>query len=758
MLAAMRRRPVSALLVIVALGLSTQLAAQEITALVDERALGSWQAVEREARDFEAENPGVKVRLIDGGGASGARDKVKFMLAGGMPLDLIRIDVTEFSAYLADGALRSIEALSAADPDFDAAESFGVLDGFRDPEGRLYGLVQTFTPYVMYANRSLLARAGIPWPKPDWTWDDLLEACRRATRDENGDGKTDVYGISLTQWLQAVLPWIWQNGGDIVDAKGERASIGEPAAVEAFGFLRRLLHEEKVASFDATFEDQLRRGLFQAGRTAFYGPVGYWEVYRFRDIADFEWDVLPLPRRRRAATSIAMQGYVIPRTSRRPDLAYRFMRRLAGPRLQSVYAEIGNGVPGLRAVAFSKSFLQPDRPPASASVFLDVLGDARIMGARANWRQIESLCQAELEGILLGGSADVDGLCRGMARKIDAYLERERRRAQKPRVPIGASVGAIGVPAVVLAIALALLLRPPRGVRSERYAAAAFLGPWYLGFVLFVLVPTLTSLFLVFSEWSPVRPPEDVGFVGAENLVRLLDDPAFAASFRATALYTALAVPIGIALGLGLAILVRRDTTLNQALRTVYYLPSIISPVVIAALWRSLLDADNGFINRALAVLGIAGPPWLRSTAWVVPAFVLMSLWSTGSTMLVFLTGLKRLDPRLEEAARLDGAGPWRRLRHVILPGLAPVLAFNVVVGVVSAFQIFAPAFVLTQGGPGDASRFLVLYVYETAFRFFEMGYGATVAWVIFVVLALATAALVGALRKRLPFAREVAA
>src|SRR5262249_30830712 len=154
----------------------------------------------------------------------------------------------------------------------------------RDARGHLYGLPSTFTPYVMYYNRDLLASAGLDPPRPGWTWDEFAAACRAVTRDRDGDGRIDVWGVSLTQWLQAVAPWIWQAGGELLDQHAQRSRMGESASIEALSFLHRLLHEEGVASFDASFANQLSQGLFQAGRAAFYGPVGYWETYRFRSI------------------------------------------------------------------------------------------------------------------------------------------------------------------------------------------------------------------------------------------------------------------------------------------------------------------------------------------------------------------------------------------------------------------------------------------------------------------------------------------
>ena len=170
-------------------------------------------------------------------------------------------------------------------------------------------------------------------------------------------------------------------------------------------------------------------------------------------------------------------------------------------------------------------------------------------------------------------------------------------------------------------------------------------------------------------------------------------------------------------------------------MRTLVFVPAILSPVILGALWRWILDPERGTLNALLGRLHIEGPRWLLDPHWVVPSFVLVSLWSVGAQMLVFVAALQTLDPTLLEAARIDGAGRWRRLVHVILPQLSPVVLFNAITGTVAAFQIFAQPYVMTQGGPGDSSRFLALYVYETGFLHFDMGYASAIAWALCALL-----------------------
>ncbi|HEX6882975.1 MAG TPA: extracellular solute-binding protein [Planctomycetota bacterium] len=725
--------------------------ARELVVLAEEGHLTAWEEIQGLARSFEAEHPGLRVKLLPLGGAAGAQDKPKFLLAGGVPLDVLRIDVTELAAYAGEGALVDLAPFAARDAAWDEGAYFPeVMGALHGPRGELWGLPSTFTPYVMYVNLDRLTELGEGRPAPEWDWDEFLRLARRATEDADGDGRAERFGISLTQWLQAVCPWIWQAGGDLLDAEGTRARMAEPEFVAAMTFLRALLHEEQVASFDASFANQLTQGLFQAGRALFYGPVGYWETYRFKNLEAFRWDVLPLPRGQRAATAIAMTVYVVPRTAREPELAWEFLRRLAGPEYQRMLARIGNGVPGLVAAARSTDFLKPDVAPASEQVFLDVLAHARVQPPVASWRKIEALCQAELEGILLEPRCDVAAACARMAAKTDAYLARERERRALPALPRGALELALGLS--VLAVATLLVARrgprPDALGRREERAAWGLLVPWASGFALFLLGPALVSGLLALCEWSPLRPLADVRWAGLANVARLADDGTFHASMRATALYAVLSVPLGLALALALALLLRARSPFANVVRTVVYLPSIVAPVIVGAVFRFLLDEERGPVNELLRTIGLEGVPWLRASGWVVPSFVLVGLWSVGTQVLVFLAALQTLDPSLEEAARIDGAGRLRRLWHVVLPQLGPVLLFNLVTGTVAAFQIFAQPYVMTQGGPGDASRFLVLYLYESAFQHLDVGYASVLAWVLVLVLALLCAAiLLGARR-----------
>lgn len=264
------------------------------------------------------------------------------------------------------------------------------------------------------------------------------------------------------------------------------------------------------------------------------------------------------------------------------------------------------------------------------------------------------------------------------------------------------------------------------------------ISPWLLGFVVFTAGPMLTSLFLSFHIYDLHR----LEYVGAENYRRLFTvDPVFPKSLRVTLLYALFAVPLGVAASLALAVLLNQKVRGQRLFRTFFYLPSLVPSIASAIVWQWLLNKDNGALNGLLHWFGLPNIAWLQDEHWVLPAFVLMSLWGAGGgRMVIFLAGLQAVPESLLEAATLDGAAPGRRFRSITLPLLSPVLFFNVVMGAIGAFQVFTQAYAMTGGGPNDASRFYALYLFQTAFEQFKLGKASAMAWVLFAILLIVTA------------------
>jgi multiple sugar transport system permease protein len=260
-----------------------------------------------------------------------------------------------------------------------------------------------------------------------------------------------------------------------------------------------------------------------------------------------------------------------------------------------------------------------------------------------------------------------------------------------------------------------------------------FVSPWIVGFLLWHALPMLASLALSLARYDGIGAPR---FIGAQNYVDMFNDRLTWQSLQVTATYTLGAVSVTLVGSLLLALLLNQQLPMLGLWRTIFYLPVVTSGVAVALLWSWLLQPDFGLVNTALYnLLGIRGPRWFAEQAWVVPSFVLMASWSVGGPMLIYLAAMQGVPTHLYEAAKIDGAGPVARYRHVTLPMISPAIFFNLVLSVIGSFQVFTPAFIVTQGGPNYGSYFFVLHLYQYAFSFFKLGYASALAWLLFLIV-----------------------
>ena len=271
----------------------------------------------------------------------------------------------------------------------------------------------------------------------------------------------------------------------------------------------------------------------------------------------------------------------------------------------------------------------------------------------------------------------------------------------------------------------------------EALWAYALISPWVIGFLIWTVGPMLVSLFLSFTQYNVVNPMVWQGIANYRQL--LIGDPLFWQSLKVTLIYALMSLPTGLVVGLAVALLLNLDVPGLSVWRTIYYLPSVIAGVAVAVLWQYVLNPRFGALNWALSLIGVKGPGWLADPRWALPSLALMSLWSAGGNMILYLSALQAVPTGLYDAAKIDGANAWRRLLHVTLPMISPVIFFNLVLGTIGTFQYFTNAYIMTQGGPSNATLFYNLHLYNNAFRYFKMGYAAALAWVLFVIILLFT-------------------
>jgi len=277
--------------------------------------------------------------------------------------------------------------------------------------------------------------------------------------------------------------------------------------------------------------------------------------------------------------------------------------------------------------------------------------------------------------------------------------------------------------------------------RSEALAGYAFIAPWVIGFLVFTLGAMIYSLIISFTHYNlatGTAPP-----AGIDNYKELWNDPQIRKSLSNTLFYAVLAVPLEIIFALFLASLLNRVKRGAGIFRTVYYLPKMTPMVAVASMFLLLLNGNTGAINQGLRKLGINGPQWLVDPNWVKPSIVLMTLWGVSGTMVIFLAALKNVPRDLYEVAELDGAGPVRKFFSITVPQISGAIFFNTIVLTIAAFQVFDQVFLLfwrDQNNPSsDDSLFYAVYLFQQAFRQFNFGFAAAMAWLLFVILLLLT-------------------
>jgi multiple sugar transport system permease protein len=270
-----------------------------------------------------------------------------------------------------------------------------------------------------------------------------------------------------------------------------------------------------------------------------------------------------------------------------------------------------------------------------------------------------------------------------------------------------------------------------RGETRNLLKGLAFLSPWLVGFAVFMLLPIVLSLYYSLCDYNLFQPPV---FIGSENYRSLFNDPIFWRSLRVTLGYAAISLPMALVVSLGVAILLNVKLPAQPIFRTLIFFPSLVPTIASAMLWRWMFNQRLGLINRTLGpildLFHLSPPPWLDSSSWVVPSLAIMSVWSVGNTVVIYLAGLQDVPRELYEAADLDGAGSLRRLWSVTLPMISPVIFFNLIMAIIGILQIFDTPFMMTKGGPNRASYFFTYYLYDNAFTNMKMGYASAMGWI----------------------------
>ncbi|HEY1094195.1 MAG TPA: sugar ABC transporter permease [Glycomyces sp.] len=272
--------------------------------------------------------------------------------------------------------------------------------------------------------------------------------------------------------------------------------------------------------------------------------------------------------------------------------------------------------------------------------------------------------------------------------------------------------------------------------KKEAFYFWLFISPWVIGFVGFLLGPMIASIYISLTEWDSFTPPQ---WVGLDNYAKALtEDPIFWKALWNTFYYALISVPLGLVIGLWLANLLNKRVRGRKLFRTFIYLPTLV-PLVATAMVFKMVLAPSGPLNDLLGWFGIDGPSWLLDPSWVKPALIVLSAWGAGGATVLLLSAMNGIPRELYEAAEIDGASSWRQFWSVTFPQITPVVFFNLIMGLIGSFQIFSQVYILTAGGPNNASQMMVPLLFREAFSFYHFGYASAVAWLLFVIILLFT-------------------
>lgn len=272
--------------------------------------------------------------------------------------------------------------------------------------------------------------------------------------------------------------------------------------------------------------------------------------------------------------------------------------------------------------------------------------------------------------------------------------------------------------------------------RREAFTFYVLIAPWFVGFIIFLAYPMARSLYLSFTNYNLLTEPTWVGF---RNYERIFADADFWQSLKVTLLYALGSVPGGTVIAIAVAMVLSQKLRGINFWRTIFFMPSVLSSIAVAILWLYIFRPEGGLLNVVLGWFGIQGPSWITSETWALPALIIMSWWTIGGQIVIYLAGLKGIPDTFYEAAEIDGANGWAKFRFVTLPMLSPTIFFNVVLGIIGALQVFDIGWVMTRGGPNKATLFYMINLYDRAFRFVQMGYASALAWILFIIIMVIT-------------------
>jgi multiple sugar transport system permease protein len=717
---------------------------------------------------FEKAHPGITVHGERVPSGDEYAQKLLIEQAAGLTPDVVFCG-GNFAEFASRGMLMDLKPFVARDPTVHLSDYYPQLVNLFGHDGKLYALPRDVAPEgLVYYNKSLFDKAGVPYPDGSWTWDyvphpergnqDFLTLAQKLTHHDADHPQHSIYGYAGSWTTITTDNLVFSSGGKYVDDVFHPTKLfyDDPHVLKALNLTRDLLYKYNVSpsTSDLQASGVQAHDLFAQGRVAMY-VTGIWEVPRFRtEIGSrFDWDIAGFPAgpTGQHGCPTGWSGYAMTSATKHPNEAWMLVKYLAGVPGLSRLAATGIAQPALAAVSASSVWLD-GKQPKNRKLTIEEIPYIHFDVINPNWTEVTTIINPKLE-LIWNGTLTPEQAVQAFLPQAQAKLDELNHPVVHP--PLNWYAGLAAMVAVIAGIALwvsgAFGGRVERqGNKAEARAGYLFISPWLIGAVIFVLGPMVVSLLLAFSSWDIISPAQ---WVGLGNFQTMATDDRFFTSLRVTMLYTFFSVPLGVAGSLMLAVLLNTKIRGQAGFRTLYYLPAVSSAVAASLIWLRLFNPESGLLNYfidtlhltpIMHALGLTDPVkgyvnWLGSEKTALPSLIIMSLWGIGGGMVIFLAGLQGIPQSYYDAAKVDGASVGQTFRNVTLPLLTPTIFFALVMGFIGSFQAFTQAFVMTQGGPNNATLFYVLYLYQNAFQFLKIGYASALAWVLFLIILAMT-------------------
>ncbi|HAE41107.1 MAG TPA: hypothetical protein DCG57_21105 [Candidatus Riflebacteria bacterium] len=679
------------------------------------------------ARRFENENPGVKVR-IQALSWGGSYEKLVTAFLGGAPPDVCQMGTTMMKDFYAMGALENLQPLFGADGlSADDFFSESLKTCFYD--GSYYGVPWYVDTRVVYYRREYLDRFG--WKEFPKTWDDFVKFGKQVTAAKLAAGDTIGYFCSLQGFTFEMF--YWQAGGNFVPLQADFPAFDEEKMAVAVDF-ERSMHREgfigKPHDSGIDYISEFDQGFYEV---AVSGPWMAADLKKNQHRLKSSWGMAVMPANKTATSFIGGSNLVQFKESRHKEIGRKFILFLSRPEIQAEWYEISSDIPASRHAMQTPQLI--DDPVMQ--VFRAQLEDTRLPPSEKEWSIFWDRFHRRYSAFMESGD-DAETFVKEM-NAVMAEVVRERDMAGRPRTGMLYWVALTFFPLLLVSI---YVLRGLYGQKTlpalnstPLRRVACFLLPALAVMLVFRLLPLCVAFAASFTDLGAanITDPANSLFTGTGNYLRLYQDEVFWKSVRNTLIYLLIGVPLNMLIALTLALAINRLRGWRRTLlASGLFLPSVITMVASAVTWRWLYCQQSP-INIAINALGFGPYNWLGDPDLALPSLIIFSVWrSYGLSMLIIMAGLELINRELYESVRIDGGSRWHEFCHVTLPGLRGTL-FAVAVGAtVANIQFFIEPYVLTGGGPKDATMSLLLFSYNRAFGSFQLGYASSVITVLF--------------------------